>query len=96
LPRVIIISGSSGTGKTSVVESLQEMLLPEVWLKFSFDSIIYSLPGSTLEQCNLHNNWSGVDGRALYAGSIACLRSLVEAGNSVIFDVVLSSEKQVG
>jgi len=95
LSRVIIISGSSGTGKTSVVDVLQEMLLPEVWLKFSFDSIIYSLPGSVLEQCNLHNNWSGVNGKALYAGSIACLRSLVETGNNVIFDVALSNDKQV-
>lgn len=93
-PQVILISGPSGAGKTSLVKALQEELLPAVWLSFSVDSIIYGLPDSTLNRCNLHNDWSGVDGGALYRGAFACLRALVDSGNNVIFDIVLTGQKR--
>ncbi len=93
--QAVIITGSSGSGKSSLAKALQEALLPSIWLRFSFDSVIYSLPESVLEQCNLHNNWSGVDGKALFRGALGCLRSLIDCGNNVIFDVVLSKPEDV-
>ena len=90
----IILTSSSGAGKTSLAQALQEELLPSVWLHFSLDTIIYSLPKSVLERCNKQNDWSGVDAGALYAGALSCLTSLIHSGNNIIFDMVLTNENQ--
>ncbi|MAS94865.1 MAG: hypothetical protein CMO55_16840 [Verrucomicrobiales bacterium] len=92
-PVAIVISGPSSAGKTSLAKALQESLLPEVWLAFSVDDIIYGLPESVLHRCNLEDNWEGVDGGAFYNGATGCLRALLEAGNRVIFDAVVGNEK---
>lgn len=92
LSRAIILCGPSGSGKTTLAKVLQEMLLPSVWLAFSVDSIVYSLPGSVLERCNQSNDWKGVDGNALFSGALGCLRALTANGNSVIFDAVVTSD----
>ena len=91
-PQVIIISGPSASGKTTLAKTLQETLLPSVWLSFSVDTVIYSLPATVLDRCNLENDWSGVDGQALFSGAVSSLRALVDSGNRVIFDVVLMSQ----
>lgn len=93
LSRAIILTGPSGSGKTSLAKALQEALLPSVWLAFSVDSIVYSLPGSVLERCNQRNDWTGVDGNAIFSGALACLRALTSTGNPVIFDLVVTSGK---
>lgn len=92
-PVAIVISGPSSAGKTSLAKALQESLLPEVWLAFSVDDIIYGLPESVLHRCNHEDNWDGVDGGALYNGATGCLRALLEVGNRVIFDAVVGNEK---
>ncbi len=93
LLQVIVITGTTSSGKSSLAQALQEVLLPEVWLSFSLDSVIYTLPPSLLERCNLEDNWQGIDGSALCSGAFACLRALVENGNAVIFDAVISHQK---
>lgn len=46
-PQVICLNGTSSSGKTTIAHKLQE-LLPEIYLNFSIDSILYALPGSAL------------------------------------------------
>lgn len=87
--KLIILDGPSGSGKSSLSSALQESLLPEIWLGFSMDTLIYTLPPSVLQRCNLANDWSGVDGRAIGAAALRCLRALVECGNNVIFDLCI-------
>ena len=89
--KLIILEGPSGSGKSSLASALQESLLPAVWLSFSMDTLIYTLPPSVLHRCNAANDWSGVDGRAIGAAALRCLRALVECGNNVIFDLCLPS-----
>ena len=47
-PRCILLNGTSSSGKTSLAKALQE-LLPVVFLNFSIDSVLYTLPQSDLE-----------------------------------------------
>lgn len=93
---LIILDGPSGSGKSSLAKSLQEQLLPDVWLNFSIDNIIYTLPGSILDRCNNENDWAGVDSNALFAGAFACLAALLNSNNRVIFDLVITSQAQAG
>ncbi|RYD20685.1 MAG: hypothetical protein EOP88_14105 [Verrucomicrobiaceae bacterium] len=91
--KLIILEGPSGSGKSSLAAALQERLLPGVWLNFSMDTLIYTLPPSVLHRCNSANDWSGVDGKAIGAAALRCLRALVECGNNVIFDLCIPSRK---
>ncbi|MEO7101628.1 MAG: hypothetical protein ABI162_19920 [Luteolibacter sp.] len=91
--KLIILEGPSGSGKSSLSNALQESLLPVIWLGFSMDTLIYTLPPSVLQRCNSANDWSGVDGRAIGAAALRCLRALVECGNSVIFDLCIPNSK---
>ncbi|WP_373973898.1 AAA family ATPase [Chitinibacter sp. SCUT-21] len=47
LPQVIILNGCSSSGKTSIAKALQE-ILPQQYLNFSIDSVLYALPLSDL------------------------------------------------
>ncbi len=87
--KLIILEGPSGVGKSSLSRALQELLLPGIWLGFSMDTLIYTFPPSVLLRCNSANDWSGVDGKAMGAAALRCLRALVECGNNVIFDLCL-------
>lgn len=91
--KLIILEGPSGSGKSSLAAALQECLLPGIWLSFSMDTLIYTLPPSVLHRCNSANDWSGVDGRAIGAAALRCLRALVECGNKVIFDLCIPNSK---
>ncbi|MDQ8188626.1 hypothetical protein, partial [Pelagicoccus sp. SDUM812002] len=88
----IIILGPTSSGKTELSKALQEAFLPQVWLSFSVDSLIYSLPPSVLERCNKQDDWNGVDGNLLSMSAVSCLKCLLSSGNRVIFDTVIPSE----
>lgn len=92
-PRLVVITGSSGVGKSSLARALQEELLPDQWLHFSFDSLFYCLPRSIVLRVDQHNDRSLVDSRSIAASSHACVRTLLERGHRIIFDTVIVSEK---
>lgn len=91
--RLVVITGSSGVGKSSLARALQEELLPDQWLHFSVDSLFYCLPSSIVLRVDQYNDWSLVDSRAIIDSSHACVRTLLEQGHRVIFDTVITSEK---
>lgn len=68
-------------------------MLPVIWLSFSMDTLIYTLPPSVLHRCNTANDWTGVDGKMIGAAALRCLRALVECGNNVIFDLCIPNRK---
>lgn len=90
---LIIISGGSGTGKSTLSKALQEALLPDTWLHFSVDSVLYCLPPSILDRANHKNDWSLIDPKLTGSSAYACAKTLLDAGHKVIFDCVILSEK---
>ncbi len=91
-PTLILLHGPTSSGKTTLAHALQETLLPEIWLHFSFDTLFETLPLSVQQHCNTEDDWSGVDGQALFSSAIICLSSLIADGHRVLFDVVLPNE----
>jgi len=91
---LIVITGGSGTGKSTLSKALQEALLPEVWLHFSIDSLLYCLPQTILDRANQKNDWSSVDTALVSSSAYACVNVLLNAGHRVIFDCVVLTEKR--
>lgn len=89
---LIVISGGSGTGKSTLAQALQEQLLPDVWLHFSVDAIFACLPQSIIQSANAHNDWSRVDAKAVTGAAQACLRVLLAEGHKLLFECVVASE----
>ncbi len=90
-PRLVVITGSSGVGKSSLAQALQEALLPAHWLHFSVDTLFYCLPRSVVARADQHNDWAAVDSRTLVASAHACVQTLLGRGHDVIFDAVVTS-----
>ncbi|HHX8280727.1 TPA: phosphotransferase-like protein [Vibrio diabolicus] len=88
--QLIVIDGPSCVGKTQLAKELQKQLPHEVWLNFSVDT----LPQMVLDGCNYENKWDTFDRNALLAGTFSCVKSLVDCGNKVIFDNVVSTDRR--
>lgn len=91
--RLIVLMGGSGVGKSTLARELQQQLLPACWLHYSVDALLACYPADLRARANLHNDWSGIDVRTLLRSSYASLRLLLDQGHSVIFDVVVMSER---
>ena len=92
-PNLILITGSSGVGKSTLAKALQEELLPARWLSFSVDSIFYCLPQTVVLKVDQQNDHSAVDSRVIVESAYACTRTLIDQGHQVIFDAVILSAK---
>ena len=90
--KLVVITGSSGVGKSTLARALQEELLPDHWLHFSVDSLFYCLPRSVVLRVDQQNDWSLVDSRAIVSAAYACTRTLLDLGHRVIFDAVIVAE----
>jgi chloramphenicol 3-O phosphotransferase len=94
MPRkLIVITGSSGVGKSTLARALQEELLPDHWLHFSVDTIFYCLPRSVVRRVDHENDRSMVDAKAICTGAYACAGTLLDLAHKVIFDAVILTEK---
>jgi chloramphenicol 3-O phosphotransferase len=91
--KIIILNGTSSSGKTSIVRALQE-ILDEPFLDAGIDKFIWMLPRRYLDQ----PLWDQVLGRATEAGPVGhrlmsgmhqTIAALSRAGNNVVADHVL-------
>ncbi|RVU47074.1 hypothetical protein EOE66_04720 [Rubrivivax rivuli] len=90
MPRqLILIVGSSGVGKSTLAQALQEELLPKQWIRFSPDAIQGCLPASVVKRVNALNDHTAVDWHSINAAAYACAAVLLQQGHSVIFDTVI-------
>jgi chloramphenicol 3-O phosphotransferase len=91
--RLVVITGGSGTGKSTLARTLQARWLPVQWLHFSPDTILHCLPQPVVDAANLRNDWSAIDRPLLRSSTHACLRALLDAGHPVLFDCVIMTER---
>lgn len=91
--QLVVITGSSGVGKSATAQALQELLLPEQWLHFSVDTLFYCLPPSVTQRVDQHNDHTAVDAKALIKTTYACALTLLSLGHKVIIDAVILSER---
>jgi len=102
--RIILINGTSSSGKTTLVKGLQ-FSLPELWLEMGIDRFAYALPGRVLGRptwpqlfryVRLAGRSDGLFtiettplGQRFISGMHATAAALAEAGLNVIVDHVL-------
>ena len=102
--RIILINGTSSSGKTTIVKGLQSAL-PDLWLEMGIDRFAYALPGRVLGEPTWPQLFRYVrpdgepDGRftiettplgqRFISGMHATAAALAEAGLNVIVDHVL-------
>lgn len=91
--KIIILNGTSSSGKTSILKELQKQL-PEPYLDAGIDKFIWMLPKRYLDR----PLWDDVLGLAVQAGQIGeklfsgmhhAIAALAKRGNNVIADHVL-------
>jgi len=90
--RLIVLVGGSSTGKSTLARKLQEELLPEQWMHFSTDTVLYCLPQSIVDAANFHNDWSQVHAPSVRRTTLSCLRTILDEGYCVIYDCVVPTE----
>ena len=94
--KIIVINGTSSSGKTSIVYALQNML-EEPFLEAGIDKFIFMMPERYLDRPLWDDvlgqaTKSGMAGHALIAGMHRAIRALSLSGVNVIADHVLVEE----
>lgn len=85
-PQIICLNGTSSAGKTAIAKQLQEQLLPTVYLNFSIDSILYTVPPSALYRMTHGEDIADLNYPQLVRSFHACVARLVEMGNFLVID----------
>lgn len=90
---LIMLNGASSSGKTSLLEALQD-ILDEPFLNAGLDTFLFLLPDRWLERPLWDDvlglaDHAGRQGHTLVAGMHQAILALMEAGNNVLADHVL-------
>ncbi len=90
---IIILNGASSSGKTSLLEALQEML-PDAYLNAGIDKFIWMLPARYLDRPLWDEvlgraTQAGAPGHTLFSGMHHAIAALSRRGNNVLADHVL-------
>ena len=86
---VVVLNGTSSSGKTTIARALQE-IAPRLFLNFSIDSILYTLPPSVLQQLTR----SDPRFLELVRAFCACVRELLELGHDLVIDHAVLSQPE--
>lgn len=86
VPDLILLNGASSSGKTSVSKCLQELLLPRIYLGYSIDNILYSLPPSALKRMTSGQDISDLDYSKLVHSYYESAHTLLSSGNFLVMD----------
>jgi chloramphenicol 3-O phosphotransferase len=91
---IIVLNGASSSGKTSIARAFQE-LVPELFLNFSIDSILDTLPPALLTKLET-GELTGRDVRyaELVRGFYACVRELANTGLDLIIGHAIVSQSE--
>jgi chloramphenicol 3-O phosphotransferase len=90
---VVVLNGTSSSGKTTVARAFQE-LAPRLFLNFSIDSILYALPPGVLERMKRGEPVGEVRFLELVRGFYACVRELLALGHDLVIDHAIVTEAE--
>ncbi|HEX6099987.1 MAG TPA: AAA family ATPase [Thermoanaerobaculia bacterium] len=91
---VVVLNGTSSSGKTSIARTLQE-LAPRVFLSFSIDNILDSLPASVVAGIKRGEPLGRDRFLALVRAFYACVRELAGLGHDLVIDHAITSREEV-
>ena len=90
---VVVLNGTSSSGKTTVAKAFQE-IAGSVYLNFSIDSILYTLPASALERMQMGDPVPGIAFKDLVAAYYVFVRELAGRGHDLIIDNAITARYQ--
>lgn len=91
---VIVLNGTSSSGKTSMAQAFQE-LSPRLFLNFSIDSILHALPQSALARITAGDEISDLGLPSLVRAFYACVRQLLDFGHDLVIDHAVTARYHV-
>lgn len=94
-PQIICLNGTSSAGKTAIAKQLQEKLLPTVYLNFSIDSMLYTLPPSAIYRMTHGQDIADLNYPHLVRSFNACVARLAEMGHFLVIDNAMDRTEQV-
>lgn len=90
---VVVLNGTSSSGKTTLAREFQE-LAPSRFLNFSIDSILQALPPSTTRSIAEGESIADLRLADLHAAYFACVRQLATLGHDLVIDNAITSRFQ--
>lgn len=90
---IVLLNGTSSSGKTTIARAFQE-LAPRPFLNFSIDTILYTLPASTIAAAERGEPLRGVAYRDLVRAFYACVRELANLGHDLVVDHAIVNERE--
>jgi chloramphenicol 3-O phosphotransferase len=82
---IIVLNGTSSSGKTSIARAFQERA-PGLFLNFSIDSILYALPQSALDRIKRGDAIDDLRYPELVRAFYACVAELARLGHDLVID----------
>ncbi|HEY0139319.1 MAG TPA: AAA family ATPase [Thermoanaerobaculia bacterium] len=82
---LVVLNGTSSSGKTSIARAFQE-IAPRLFLNFSIDSILYTLPPSVVARLERGEPAPEIAFLELVRGFYACIRELASLGHDLVID----------
>ncbi|HEV7919645.1 MAG TPA: AAA family ATPase [Thermoanaerobaculia bacterium] len=87
---VVVLNGTSSSGKTTIARAFQELALPRTFLNFSIDSILYTLPPSVVSRLEAGSP-APIN---LVPAFYACVRELASLGHDLVIDHAITSRAE--
>ena len=91
---IVVLNGTSSSGKTAVARAFQE-IAPRLFLNFSIDSILYTLPPSAVVRLERGEPVPELRPARLIPAFFACVRQLATLGHDLVIDHAITSEAEV-
>jgi chloramphenicol 3-O phosphotransferase len=93
MSRVVVLNGTSSSGKTTVARAFQE-IADSVFLNFSIDSILSALPQSAIDRLVAGVGNPRLRVQELNIAYYACVRELAALGRDLVIDNAITSRAQ--
>ena len=93
MPTVIVLNGTSSAGKSAIARAFQE-IAPRLFLNFSIDTILGTLPRSAIDRITRSADISDLRYPELARAFYACVRELLGLGHDLVIDNAVTARYQ--